>query len=80
MRSAAMASFRILVVFALMLFAAPAIAQQPHSQLIEANGQKIHYLVAGKGPVVVAAWLYADQPYVVAVDCRTEQNQHGYRT
>lgn len=48
-----MASLRILVAFAVMLFAAPAIAQQPDSQFVEANGQKIHYLVAGKGPVVV---------------------------
>lgn len=48
-----MASLRILIALVVVLLAAPAVAQQPESKFLEANGQKIHYLIAGKGPPVV---------------------------
>ncbi len=46
---------RPLVVALILLFGSvtTAVADEPESKFADANGQKIHYLIAGKGPVVV---------------------------
>src|SRR6266849_3357830 len=69
------------MVFGLLLIANNAVCGQVRIQDRFANvaGLRLHYLVAGKGDPVLAAWLRREQSHVAAIDDSTGKEPCGDR-